>query len=465
MTPESAILPHTLVTEVCGRRAHAMRLMDEATALIARGHELARQADEAAAAAHMGAVFSHDDRQEHEAYKRLFETFDADRSRSVYRHATDARIWSRLMDATGMSARMDRTAKDQFRASLQGDVPEVTEENVEATFRALAGDAKLIFQRGLARAFSTLDRRFRSHDVFKLRSRIILTHVFDQFGYWNWHGRQEETLADVERVFQVLDGVDLEPSVVRAIREDRRDVPLPGQSVTETPYFRVRCYANGNAHLWFTRDDLVTKANLVLADYYGEVLPDAYTGNAPDRDVRSKTGALSTDLAFYATPPAVAERLVSTAGAWRGARVLEPSAGTGAVARAALSVGADVDVVEVHPERAAVLRGIRGLGRVVERNFLEWPARRAYTHVLMNPPFAGTHWMEHVLHAFDFLEPLGTLAAVLPATAEIAETSKHEAFRAWADQHEARWHALPAESFASSGTRVSTCILTLRGPR
>ena len=297
---------------------HAMRLMDEATALIARGHELARQADEAAAAAHMGAVFSHDDRQEHEAYKRPSRPSTPTASRSVYRHATDARIWSRLMDATGMSARMDRTAKDQFRASLQGDVPEVTGENVEGDLpRPRWRREAHLPARARARAFSTLDRRFRSHDVFKLRSRIILTHVFDQFGYWNWHGRQEETLADVERVFQVLDGVDLEPSVVRAIREDRRDVPLPGQSVTETPYFRVRCYANGNAHLWFTRDDLVTKANLVLADYYGEVLPDAYTGNAPDRDVRSKTGALSTDLAFYATPPAVAERLVSTAGAWR----------------------------------------------------------------------------------------------------------------------------------------------------
>jgi hypothetical protein len=85
----------------------------------------------------------------------------------------------------------------------------------------------------------------------------------------------------------------------------------------------------------------------------------------------------------------------------------------------------------------------------------------------MNPPFYGVHWMEHVMHAYDFLTPRGTLVAVLPYTAESGDSEKHDTFRAWAAER-AGWRRnrlfsdLPAESFAESGTRVSTVYLTLQ---
>ncbi|MEL7174842.1 MAG: adenine methyltransferase, partial [Pseudomonadota bacterium] len=89
-----------------------------------------------------------------------------------------------------------------------------------------------------------------------------------------------------------------------------------------------------------------------------------------------------------------------------------------------------------------------------------------YDAVLMNPPFCGTHWMDHVRHAFAFLKPGGRLRAILPASAEVAETKKHLAFRRWAEQHARRWgwqwRRMPAESFASVGTRINTVVLELR---
>ncbi|WP_108816895.1 hypothetical protein [Loktanella sp. Alg231-35] len=85
----------------------------------------------------------------------------------------------------------------------------------------------------------------------------------------------------------------------------------------------------------------------------------------------------------------------------------------------------------------------------------------------MNPPFYGTHWMDHIRHAWGFVKDGGRLVAVLPVGASIAETPKHLAFRRWAERVNGgrAWGMftdLPPESFAECGTRINTVILSLR---
>lgn len=150
-------------------------------------------------------------------------------------------------------------------------------------------------------------------------------------------------------------------------------------------------------------------------------------------------------------------------------RVFEPSAGIGNIVRAVLGRGAQVDAVEIHPDRADTLLGIARDGlRVTCANFLTMRPDPVHDLVLMNPPFSGTHWMRHVHHAFDFLKPGGTLRAILPASAEVNETPAHQKFRAWAKCHgpgwRGLWRDLPPESFAEVGTNIATVILTLHKP-
>lgn len=368
---------------------------------------------------------------------------------------------------TGMSDMMDRTAKEKFSADLNGNVPPFTVENFEATFEALTRDARLIFIRGLARAFSDLDRRFKSHDGFKLGGRIILTRVFDEYGHWNYNSRMRDTLQDIERVFAILDNVKPDiGALARQIEEDRKGRGYCAkQSKSETAYFRINCFQNGNAHLWFKRDDLVDKANKMLGEYYGEVLADAAPATYSPDDLRSKSGLPAKKLSFYATPDKVCDHLLGDIHLQPGETVLEPSAGTGNIVKRLLAKGVTVHAIEIDPERASVLRGIKHPRLTVSNdNFLTTTPRPVYDYVVMNPPFYGTHWMEHVMHAFDFLKERGTLVAVLPVTAEIGETSKHETFRKWATEHGGLYpfRDLPPESFAESGTRVNTVILRVR---
>ena len=460
------LVPHTVMVEICGWRDAAIAKMSASVDQISQGFEGALSALNYAEKAYGSAAFVGNDRSRTSSYQDLFQNFQSAASLEAFRQQVDARVWMHLLERTGTRDLMDRTAKEELYASLSGDVPEINEDNIRATFTKLAGDSKLIFQRGLARAFSSLDRRFKSHNAFKLGSRIILTRVFGDFG-WNCHSEMGSTLADVERVFNVLDGE--KPNVgglEAAIRESRGGYfSAPMQSVLETSLFKIKTYKNGNVHLWFKRDDLVEKANLVLADYYGEVLPDAVPDDRPVADIKSKGGALSTNLAFYATPLSVAHTAIRLSDIESGHRVLEPSAGEGGLVRPLVAAGAVVDAIEVHPDRCCILRSIGSDVNVLEANFLRVTPTPTYSHVVMNPPFSGTHWMEHILHAFEFLEPGGRLTAILPVTAELGTSRKHQTFTKWANLHEGRWLDLPAESFAVSGTRVSTVVFTARKER
>ena len=98
---------------------------------------------------------------------------------------------------------------------------------------------------------------------------MVLTSIVTQFGINHYN---EPTLQDLDRCFHVLDGKpapEYQQGMCAAIRTALRDTKA---DVIETPYFRVRWFRNGNAHLWFLREDLVEMANKLIAEHYGEVL-------------------------------------------------------------------------------------------------------------------------------------------------------------------------------------------------
>jgi hypothetical protein len=101
---------------------------------------------------------------------------------------------------------MDRQARAEFEQSLKRRSASPDHGKRARRLGHFLGEAPLIFKRGIANAFSKLDRRFRSHDGFKIGSRIILDRYFDEHGFSYGYGEREQTLYDIERVFVELDG-------------------------------------------------------------------------------------------------------------------------------------------------------------------------------------------------------------------------------------------------------------------
>lgn len=90
------------------------------------------------------------------------------------------------------------------------------------------------------------------------------------------------------------------------------------QTEVETDYFKVRIFKNGNAHLWFTRKDLVAKVNKLIGEYYGEVLAD---GRTAEDDPLSKDKANTSPARYFGFYPPLQPR--------RSASCATPRSGTG----------------------------------------------------------------------------------------------------------------------------------------
>jgi hypothetical protein len=107
---------------------------------------------------------------------------------------------------------------------------------------------------------------------------------------------------------------------------------------------------------------------------------------------------------FYPTPPEVAATMLDPLDL-RGRVVLEPSAGSGNLVRAALERGAEeVLWCEPEPQLRAILAAIPG-GRLIGADWLQVQAEQV-SHVdliAMNPPFSADE--RHILHAWEIAPP------------------------------------------------------------
>lgn len=465
------------IERMVSQRNEAIAKFDHAIERVIDAQDSAEQAMRLVREASSGNTH-YDDRNN---YRDAVETvrvtrLDAELAQTAFRHYVDASIWNGIFSKTGILDMMDHTEKKKWREQLSTEIAPITADNIEATMTGVISEAPLMFMRGLASSFSKLDKRFKSHDAFKVRDRIILQRLFNDWGYMNHGGYAEAALTDIERCFAKLDGQAPQPGDLRqAIEESRERGKGVQQSHLETRYFRIRTFKNGNAHLWFTRPDLVKKVNLTLADYYGEVLPDA-AGTGTDSPCTSTE--VAKDLQFYRTPDELAQRIVDDYPVHSGSKILEPSAGDGSFVIPLLKKGHTVEAVEYDPTRSSqivsrVTTEIEGPAKynatVRTGNFLAMEPREEFDAVYMNPPFYGTHWIDHVIHAMKFVAPGGHLFAILPATAEIGSSARHKSFHQWMQPYDnwygRPWSDLPAESFAESGTRVQTVLLRLRKPK
>lgn len=403
------------------------------------------------------------------------EAFEAETRKTV-----DRAVWSYIIEATDLEKLMDRQAREEFAQSMATDPPAPTVENVRATLGHYMAEAPTILKRGLAKAFASLDRRFRSHDGFKVGSRVILDYLFTASGFRN-HGEKTETLRDIERAFMILDDRPHPESYAGIVGLlDGIGYSTPRPVVVESDWVRIRVFKNGNAHLWFKRDDMVRKVNRLLADYYGEAI-----GEGSDVCDTSDLGPQyhltpARNLGFYETSPETARALFERASISYYAkqraeiggrlRILEPSAGNGALADPVRDMGAAVECIEMDTGRAAVLRA-KGHS-VTQRDFLTMSptdfAGGLFDGVVMNPPFDRGRDCDHVRHALQFVKPGGFVLAIMSASAEVAEDKRRQAFRAHLAKtcsaagryYSDRWFQdLPEGSFAHAGTMVNAVTL------
>lgn len=163
----------------------------------------------------------------------------------------------------------------------------------------------------------------------------------------------------------------------------------------------------------------------------------------------------------------VARQVIELADIQPGHRILEPSAGTGALLDAAIRAGLGFDcgvrvvAVEVNRELADALLEMRA--RWLYANDANFEVRCAdflscrdlgtFHRIVMNPPFENGDDIRHIEHARRMLKPGGRLVSVCANGPR-----QRERLLPVADT----WVDLPPGSFQQSGTMVNVAILMLR---
>lgn len=184
------------------------------------------------------------------------------------------------------------------------------------------------------------------------------------------------------------------------------------------------------------------------------------------RLVAGETVNFQQEYQFFATPEAkaveVAMEVEKTLGTLRGKRILDPSAGDGALANVARRMGADVVTIELWNVNAIKLRA-QGFD-VVERDFLSvTPAEiGTFDAILANPPWTRNQDILHTMHMFQFLRPGGALSVIMsPAWLE-GKTRAHVQFKEFLDSQNVTLSHLEAGTFKESGTNVPSVRLDFR---
>lgn len=171
------------------------------------------------------------------------------------------------------------------------------------------------------------------------------------------------------------------------------------------------------------------------------------------------------DFEFFPTPSDVVRHVIHLADIRDGMTVLEPSAGQGALAKAAHDSAADVmvDMYELMPANNDALHALNlrlsGIGEPVD--FLTIEPKAIYDRVVMNPPFGRQADIKHVTHALKFLKPDGLLVSVMASSVTFRSNKLTTDFRQLIEERGGHIEELPEGAFKSSGTMVNTVIVTI----
>ncbi|WP_322075531.1 DUF4942 domain-containing protein [Burkholderia cenocepacia] len=180
-------------------------------------------------------------------------------------HTIDSTAWNYLLRESGLRTFMDAKARQSWdKQIMEGEVPELTAANVEATFTQLYGARGDMFERGVLECFRRLSWDYKTNQPFKFGKRIITTGLFS---YGSPNHRVTDELDDLMRVFRVVEGKpedDHRNGVYSMVSQSRHD----RKNEAENDYVHVRWFKNGNGHVTFKRPDLVEKLNRIIAKHY-----------------------------------------------------------------------------------------------------------------------------------------------------------------------------------------------------
>lgn len=183
---------------------------------------------------------------------------------------------------------------------------------------------------------------------------------------------------------------------------------------------------------------------------------------------------LKKEYQFFETPAELADELVELLAIPRivnlenqkpmGFRILEPSAGQGALVKALLRIESyqQIDCCELMPTNQTFLSKINEV-LIIGDDFLKLGEEfnNYYDRIIANPPFSNNQDIDHVKKMYECLKTGGRMVTITSKHWELSSNRKETEFRNWLEEVDAEVYDIEKGSFKSSGTMVGGFILVI----
>jgi hypothetical protein len=187
-----------------------------------------------------------------------------------------AQLWRKLIDESGMKTFMGAKAVTQWEEMVTEpnkfkDLPDITMDNIKATFEALNRDKGAMFNQSVVDVFKSLSWDYKSNRPHKFGKKVIVGYM-----YSTGNNASRDRINDLEKAFCVLDNKPVKDWRQGSGTEVYNKACGFGGTRPmefEFDYFKVRTFKNGNAHIIFTQPGLVEKLNKIIAVAYPNTLP------------------------------------------------------------------------------------------------------------------------------------------------------------------------------------------------
>jgi hypothetical protein len=175
--------------------------------------------------------------------------------------------WSIIVERMELRRLLSIARRTELDKQIQdGELPDLTEENVLALFESSAANMNTYLEEAVTEVFEWLrphNSQHKTNTEYELGRKVVLTWMVEK-GYNrgkfrpNYH--RDKYLTALDNVFCMIDG---KPPVKTYHSELFNAITDSPDGTGSTPYFKFKCYLNGNLHLEFLRPDLVARLNAV----------------------------------------------------------------------------------------------------------------------------------------------------------------------------------------------------------
>lgn len=227
-------------------------------------------------------------------------------------------------------------------------------------------------------------------------------------------------------------------------------IKLPDVQLERSDYMKVKKLFEGNGGKWKGGK---CQGFLFNTTDVSPILSRLQGGDLTDRKKKFQ---------FFETPVEIARRLAVRLGdVIPTDRILEPSAGRGALIKAVLEEWPNkvVDYYELMEENRAELAKIPN-ARLLGNDFMEAEVGM-YEKIIANPPFTNNQDIKHVMKMWDHLAEGGQMAVIMSKHWQFASDKASKDFRSFIESIDHDITDLPAGSFKDSGTNVESLMLVL----